>query len=387
MQDKDFDRQLAEWRHNFHRQPETAFEETNTAAYIAALLKAMGLTVCENIGGTGIVASLSVGTGKETIGIRTDMDGINLAENSNFPYKSLNPGKMHGCGHDGHMAMVLGAARLLTERRNFKGTVRFVFQPAEEPGKGAAAMIQAGLFERFPMNEIFGLHNMPGMPAGFIATRSGGIMASEDNFVIRIQGKGSHAARPHMGIDPIVVAAEIVLALQTIVARNLDPNVPAVISCTELHTDGIRNAIPTHVEIKGDTRSYTPEVQVVLENRMRSIAEGICRMHGAECEFAYTHEFFPTVNWERSVDVAAQAAKAVVGGNRVDINTPPMMVSEDFGAFLQKIPGCFLFIGNGDDSENKGNVPLHNSQYDFNDAILKVGAEFFAELIRIRLPL
>ncbi|QWU17270.1 hippurate hydrolase [Paenibacillus sophorae] len=386
MDKASFEQQLIEWRHDLHRFPETAFEEKMTSEYIAKALTAMGLEVHTGIGGTGVVASLKVGSGTGMIGIRADMDALNFTEEGERPYASRNKGKMHACGHDGHMAALLGAAKLLTERKNFNGTVRFVFQPAEEPGKGALAMIGEGLLEQFPMDEIYGMHNMPGMPEGTIATRAGGIMACEDNFVIRIKGQGSHAARPHMSIDPLVIASEIILALQTIISRNLDPNVPAVISCTEIHTDGIRNAIPTHVEIKGDTRSYTPEVQQMLEERMQAIIEGICSMHGAECQFEYTHEFAPTVNWKECVDVAVKAALNVAGEAKVDANVQQVMVSEDFSAFLQNIPGCFVFIGNGGASDGKGNIPLHNPAYDFNDNILKIGAEYFAELIRIRLP-
>ncbi len=282
------------------------------------------------------------------------------------------------------MAMILGAAKLLTESRDFNGTVRFIYQPAEEHGRGAKAMIADGLFERFPVDAIYGAHNMPGLPAGMISTRSGGIMASEDNFVIKIKGQGTHAARPHMGIDPIVIGSEIVLALQTIVARNLDPSVPAVISCTEFITDGIRNAIPTHVTIKGDTRSYAPEVQAMLEKRMREISVGISEMHGATCEFEYTHEFAPTVNWEQCTPVAVEAASTIVGAQNVNAEVHPMMISEDFGAFLQVVPGNFVFIGNGDANE-KGGVPLHNSKYDFNDDVLSIGAHYFAEVARVAL--
>lgn len=386
MMNEDFERQLTEWRHYLHTHPESAFEEKYTSEFLAKVLTDMGLEVHRNIGGTGVVANLTVGDGRGIIGIRSDIDALNLTEEGKHPYTSQNPGKMHACGHDGHMATVLGAAKLLTGRKNFNGTVRFIFQPAEEIGKGAFAMMQDGLFERFPVDEIYGMHNMPGMPAGSISTRVGGIMASEDNFVIRIKGQGSHASSPHMGKDPIVIASEIVLALQTIISRNMNPNVPAVISCTEFITDGIRNAIPTNVVIKGDTRSNTPEVQKLLEERMRTISEGICKMNGAECQFEYTHEFAPTVNWAECVDIALRAARNVVGENKVDGNCQPWMASEDFGAFLQKIPGCFVFIGNGDDSEGIGNVPLHNSNYDFNDKILTIGAEYFAELIKVRLP-
>ncbi|MNV55804.1 putative hydrolase YxeP [compost metagenome] len=282
------------------------------------------------------------------------------------------------------MTMILGAARLLIESRDFNGTVRFIFQPAEEHGCGAKAMIADGLFERFPVDAIYGAHNMPGLPAGSIATRSGGIMASEDNFVIRIKGQGTHAARPHMGVDPIVIAAEVVLALQTIISRNLDPSVPAVISCTEFITDGIRNAIPTHVVIKGDTRSYAPDVQSMLETRMREVAEGICRLHGASCEFEYSHEFAPTVNWAQCTPIAVAAATKIVGADKVNAEIQPMMISEDFGAFLQVVPGNFVFIGNGEKAD-EGGVPLHNAKYDFNDNVLTTGAHYFAEVARTAL--
>ncbi|RQS61533.1 amidohydrolase [Burkholderia sp. Bp8963] len=376
---------LKHWRHHFHRNPETGFEEVATSDYVASVLAGFGLEVHRGIGGTGVVASLTCGDGPWTIGLRADMDALNIVENApDRAYASCTHGKMHACGHDGHMAMVLGAARLLSEQRDFDGTVRFIFQPAEEHGRGAKAMIKDGLFERFPVDAIFGAHNMPGMPAGSFSTRPGGIMASEDNFVIHIKARGTHAARPHMGVDPIVIAAQIVLGLQTIISRNLDPGLPAVISCTEILTDGLRNVIPSNVTIKGDTRSYSPDVQQLLETRMRDVSEGICRMHGVECDFAYTHEFAPTVNSPEYVDVAVAAATNIMGAHHVDANVQPMMISEDFGAFLQVVPGNFIFIGNGDARE-KGSVPLHNATYDFNDDILPIGARYFAEVARLAL--
>ncbi|MEJ8814609.1 M20 aminoacylase family protein [Variovorax ureilyticus] len=373
------------WRHDFHRFPETGFDERRTAARVAQILEVLGLDVHRGIGGTGVVANLKVGSGSGVIGLRADMDALAMHESAERrDYASANPGRMHACGHDGHMAMLLGAAQLLAASRDFDGTVRFVFQPAEEHGKGAAAMLADGLLERFPMDEIYGAHNIPGMPAGHFATRVGGIMASEDNFMIRITGRGGHAARPHMAVDPLVIGAEIVLALQTIVARSVDPRCSAVVSCTEFITDGIRNAIPTEVVIKGDTRSDAPQVQALLEKRMRELCEGICHAHGACCVVEYTHEFAPTVNWPQCVRVAVEAARTVAGAAQVDGDVAPMMISEDFGRFLQSIPGAFVFIGNGD-GDGPGAVPLHNARYDFNDSILPIGARYFAELARIRL--
>ena len=386
MTGTDFDAQLTQWRHHLHRNPETGFNERTTSDYIATILGALGLEVHRGIGETGVVASLQSGDGKGVIGLRADMDALAITENApGRAHMSQSPGCMHACGHDGHMAMVLGAARLLRERRNFNGTVRFIFQPAEEHGRGALAMIKDGLFERFPVDEIYGAHNMPGMPAGHIATRTGGIMASEDNFVIRITGRGGHAARPHMAIDPLLIGAQIVMALQTVVSRSVDPSQSAVISCTEFITDGTRNALPTHVTIKGDTRSYSTDVQKLLERRMREICTGICDAHGAACEVKYTHEFAPTVNWDKCVDIAVAAASAVVGKENVDSLMAPMMISEDFGAFLKVIPGAFVFIGNGD-NDSPGAVPLHNARYDFNDRVLPIGARYFAEIVRLKLP-
>jgi len=384
MRDQAFLEQMKGWRQYLHAHPETAFEERETAAFVAEQLTGMGLEFHTGVGGTGVVASLKVGDGKEVIGLRADMDAINLPEKGELPYRSQTPGKMHACGHDGHTTILLGAAKFLSERRNFNGTVRFLFQPAEEPGKGARAMLEDGLLERFPMDEIYGLHNQPQFPAGTIYTRTGGIMASEDNFTIRIGGRGAHASAPHLAIDPLVISAQVILGLQTIVSRKVNPLDSAVISCTELHTDGAHNAIPSNVVITGDTRSYSPQMQALLEEQMRAVCENTCAMGGAACEFLYTHEFAPTVNWESCVSTAVQAARNLVGDDKVDANCQPLMGSEDFGLFLQKIPGCFVFLGSG--APDGGSLPLHNACYDFNDSILETGAEFFAELIRLRLP-
>ena len=384
MDKESFIEQMKEWRHFLHMNPESAFEEVNTSKYIALELTKMGYEVHTGIGKTGLVASLTVGSGKGVIGFRADIDCIQMQESSPLPYASKTANRMHACGHDGHMATLLGAAKLLSERRNFNGTVRLIFQPAEEPGKGALAMIEDGLFERFPIDEIYGLHNMPNLPEGTIHTRVGGIMASEDNFVIKIKGKGCHASSPHLGNDPLVIAAEIILALQTIVSRNASPLDNAVISCTEITTDGIRNAIPSNVIIKGDTRSFTPKVQALIEDRMRKICIGICQAHDAECSFEYTHEFSPTINWPEQTQTALQAAKNVVGVDNAYPDCAPMMVSEDFGFFMNEVPGCFVFLG-GLNTDPDYMIPLHNSVFDYNDSILETGAEFFAEIVRLKL--
>ncbi|MSZ58549.1 MAG: amidohydrolase, partial [Actinobacteria bacterium] len=341
------DARVVSWRHDLHGNPETGFNELGTSDYVAAALSSLGVDVVRGVGGTGVVGSLTRGDGVKVIGLRADMDGLELKERGDLSYRSQNDGVMHACGHDGHMAMVLGAAARLADEGGFDGTVRFVFQPAEEHGRGAKAMLADGLLARFPMDAMFGLHNWPGIEAGHIHTRSGGIMASEDNFEIAVTGRGGHAARPHMLIDPIVIAAEIVLALQTIVARSVDPSKPAVVSCTEIVTDGVRNAVPGEVIIRGDTRSFDPAVQALLEERMRALCEGIAAAHGATCRVTYTHEFEPTVNDPAATAWAVRAAELAVGIERVVSDCDPVMPSEDFGAFLRAMPGCFAFIGNG----------------------------------------
>ena len=376
----DYHPQMIAWRHALHQIPETDFNEVATAAYVVAVLTDLGYSVHTGIGGTGVVASLTRGTSTRSIGFRAELDGLLITEAVARPYASRTPGRMHACGHDGHMAMLLGAAAQLASDASWSGTVRFFFQPDEEHGHGAHAMIADGVLTRFPVDCIYGMHNMPGLAAGNLATRVGGIMASEDNFVVDITGIGGHAARPHMTVDPLVIGAQIVVALQTIVARSIDPSDAAVVSCTEFITDGIRNAIPTHVTIKGDTRSYAPHVQATLERRMRELCAGICAAHGATCVVSYTHEFSPTVNPAAGVAAAVHAAQAVVGADRVDANTAPLLGSEDFGAFLATVPGNFIFIGNGDAGQYA--TPLHNASYDFNDAILPIGASYLVQLAK-----
>lgn len=381
-----FEGQLLKWRHELHQCPEESMKEKATSEYVARQLEEMGLEVHRNIGGTGVVANLKVGDGTGSIGLRADIDALQFQEIRDLPYKSNNPGWLHACGHDGHMSMLLGAAKLLSEKKDFNGTVRFIFQPGEEPGLGAKAMLDDGLLQKFPMDQIYGMHNAPQLPLGTISTRPGGVKASEDDFVIKIHGKESHASIPHFSKDPIVIAAEIISALQTIVSRTANPLDAVVVSCTDIKTDGIRNSIPSNVTITGDARSFKTEVQDMIEDRMHTISNAICGMYGATCEVEYSREFMPTINDARCADIAILAAKNIVGEERVDGNCDPETSSEDFSIFTAEIPGCYTFIGCGDDASPEKNIPLHNQNYDFNDDVLVTGAEFYAEIAKICLP-
>lgn len=380
---------LLSWRRHLHTIPELGFAEHETAAFVAARLAEMGWSVTTGVGGTGVVGTLAAGRaagggGPRAIALRADMDALPITEAVARPHASRHAGRMHACGHDGHMAMLLGAARELAARPHFHGTVHLIFQPAEEHGRGAAAMLADGLLERFPFDEIYGLHNMPGLPFGQFATRPGGLMAAEDNFEIVVEGVGTHAARPHMGLDPLVVGAEIVLALQGIVARRLDPVAQAVVSVTEFLTDGQRNVLPGRVTLRGDTRSFDPAVSAMIEARMGAIAAGLCQGHGAGHRFLYTREFRPTVNGAAPTAHALAAARAVPGTASVEAECAPVLASEDFGAFLERVPGNFMFLGSGLAGE-AGGVPLHNAAYDFQDGLLPLGAAYFATLARQRL--
>lgn len=374
---------MMHWRHDFHRYPEQGFEEHRTSEIVAGLLDNFGIEVHKSIGGTGVVGVLQKGCSEKSIGLRADMDALQITEQNTFEHRSRHDGQMHACGHDGHTAMLLGAAQYLAKSGNFDGTVTFIFQPAEEHGKGALAMIEDGLFERFRADAIYAMHNFPSLPAGSFAMTSGPIMACEDNFEIRIEGKGTHAALPHRGIDPIVVASEIVMALQSLVARTVDPMDCAVVSVTEFLTDGARNILPNEVVLKGDTRSFGDAMQTHIEQTMERIVSGICAAHGARYNFQYSREFAATINTRQETEIAAEVARRVAGPEQVDIACPPIMTSEDFGFMLQHKPGCYLLIGNG--GEGPGGCGLHNPSYDFNDDILRVGAEFWTQLVEYQL--
>ncbi|TBX28603.1 M20 aminoacylase family protein [Nioella sediminis] len=375
----DLHAQMTHWRHDLHRHPEFGFEETRTAAFVADTLRGLGLEVAEGIGGTGVVGTLKRGTSNRAIALRADMDALRITETTGADYASQTPGTMHACGHDGHTAMLLGAARMLAEEGGFDGTIRFLFQPAEEWGQGALAMLTDGLMERFPFDEVYGLHNMPGLPIGHFETRPGPIMSAEDIFEITLTGQGGHASSPHWGREVMVPACALVMDLQTIVSRRIAPTQTAVVSVTELITDGTRNALPGHARILGDARSFSPEVSAKIEEEMRRIVAGIATQYGVEAQVRYDREFVPTINDPELADAMMQCAAPIsaVTQTRPD----PMTGSEDFARFLTHVPGCFAFIGNGESS-----APLHAPDYDFNDAALIHGAQVHAAIARARLP-
>ena len=371
--------QMTDWRRDFHRHPELGFDENRTSARVAELLESFGLEVHRGIGGTGVVGVLQRGNDHRSIGLRADMDALPIREANGFDHRSQSDGVMHACGHDGHTTMLLGAAKHLAENGKFSGRAVFVFQPAEEHGKGGPAMIADGLFDKFPVDAVYGIHNMPGQTAGNFALRTGAMMASEALFEIRIQGQGGHAAMPHHGSDAMVVGAEIVTALQTIVSRKLNPGQNGVVSVTEFTTDGQRNVLPGRAVLKGDARALNREVNARIEAKMRQIVEGVSLAHGVTAEVDYDTVFEVTVNAPEPAARAAEAASSLVGAARVNADCAPVLGSEDFAHMALSRPGCFLFLGNGTEGANAR--PLHSADYDFNDAILTTGAAFWVRLV------
>ncbi len=374
--------ELQAWRRDFHTHPEFGFEEHRTARLVAERLRGFGLEVVEGVGGTGVVATLRRGPGNRSIALRADMDALRIPEQNDLAYRSVNPGVMHACGHDGHTTMLLGAARLLAEEGGFDGTVRFIFQPAEEWGRGALAMLGDALLTRFPFDEIHGLHNLPGRPVGHFETRAGAVMSAEDNFEIVLKGMGGHASRPQAGREVLVAACALVVELQTIIARRISPAETAVLSVTELLTDGTRNALPGLARVLGDARSFNASVSETIEAWMRRIAAGIALSYDCTAEVTYSREFVPTLNAPDVAEAALGAARAALGETMVRTMRAPNTGSEDFARFLAHVPGCFAFLGNGEASK-----PLHNPGYDFNDAAIPYGVSYFVELVRQRLPL
>jgi hippurate hydrolase len=369
------------WRHHLHKFPETAFEETETARFVAHKLRSFGLDVHEGLAKTGVVATLTCGTSPKKIALRADMDALFIQEQNHFAHKSCHDGKMHACGHDGHTAMLLGAARQLAEQRHFNGTVYFIFQPAEEGRAGAKQMIDDGLFEQFPADCVFGMHNFPDIPVGHFAIKAGALMASFDCFEINITGQATHAAMPHLGNDAIVAAAQLITALQTIVSRTIDPNQPAVVSITQVHAGNTWNAIPESVLIRGTFRCFDSSVQTLIADKIRQLVDAICLGFAVTATVALNPENagYPiTFNTDNETALALTAATAVVGADHINTQPTPSMGSEDFAFMLQKKAGCYIWIGNGS-SENS--CLLHNPHYDFNDDILSIGAAYWVKLV------
>ena len=384
MEFHDLEQDMTAWRHDFHAHPELGFAEHRTSARIAELLESFGIEVHRGIGQTGVVGVLQRGNGSASIGLRADMDALPLGETGTPAYKSSHDGVMHACGHDGHTSMLLGAAKYLAEAGDFNGRVVFIFQPNEEHGEGAPAMIADGLFERFAVDAVYAMHNIPGMPAGHFATRAGAMTASESLFEITVTARGGHAALPHMGVDAILVGSEMVTALQTIVSRKLDPAQNGVVSVTEFITDGRRNVLPGTAILRGDARALTPQTNAAIEANMRRIATGIAAMHDVDISVSYDTIFPALPNDANAVTMASNAARDVAGSDAVNADCDPKLFSEDFAHMARAVPGCFMLIGNG--TEGAAAQPLHSTDYDFNDAILVPGARYISRLVEMSMP-
>lgn len=372
----EFHPEIVAWRRDIHENPELMYDVHRTAEKVAALLKSFGADeVVTGIGRTGVVGVIKGRGPGKTIGLRADMDALPIVERTGKPYASKTPGKMHACGHDGHTAMLLGAAKYLCETRNFDGTAVVIFQPAEEGGAGGRAMVQDGLMERFGIEEVYGLHNMPGQEAGSFRIRPGSIMAASDKFTIEIEGVGGHAAMPHNTVDPVMIAAHVITALQTIVSRSVNPARSAVISVTALKAGEAFNVIPRTVTMTGTARSLDEEVRDFVEARIGSVVSGIAQSFGGTARVRYERGYPVTVNSVRETAFAAAVARDVAGSERVEDDADPTMGGEDFSYMLQARPGAFIFLGNGDSSE------LHSDDYDFNDEIIPVGVSYWVRLV------
>jgi amidohydrolase len=379
----EFQDEMARWRQDIHAHPELGFEENRTSDIVARELESFGLEVHRGLAKTGVVGVLKGATGDGAIGLRADMDALPILEQNDVEYRSQHDGVMHACGHDGHTAMLLGAAKYLAETGNFSGTVYFIFQPAEEGMGGARTMVDEGLFEKFPVNGVYGLHNWPGMDIGEFAVRPGPMMAACDAFEITVIGEGAHGAMPHLGIDPVVCAAELVGALQTITSRIKDPLDSSVISVTKIHAGDAFNVIPERVELGGTCRSFTESVRNEIETSIARISEGIAAAHRCRVENNYMRQFPATVNHEAETELAAAAAARVAGDAKVRRDIPPSMGSEDFSYMLEARPGSYIWMGN---ARTDGGCFLHNPNYDFNDEALGWGASYWATLVESLQP-
>jgi amidohydrolase len=372
----DLHAEIAVWRRDFHAHPELLYDVHRTAATVADKLKDFGCDeVATGIGRTGVVGVIrGRKTGRKVVGLRADMDALPIEEATNLPYKSTVPGKMHACGHDGHTAMLLGAAKYLADTRNFAGTAVVIFQPAEEGGAGARAMLRDGLLDRFGIEEVYGMHNFPGMPVGEFAIRSGPAMASTDTITINLEGKGGHAAWPHLAVDTVLVGAEIVNQLQSIVARNVDPIEAAVISICVFQAGDAINVIPQRARLGGTVRCLSAKVRELLKTRVREVVEGTARLYGAKVDLTYAAGYPVLVNDEGRTAFAAAVAGEIAGKDKVDCNFAPLMGAEDFAYMLRERPGAFIYVGNGD------SAGLHHPAYDFNDEAIPVGTSYWVRL-------
>ena len=380
-----FQPELIRIRRHLHANPELRFEEQETSDTIANLLADWDIPVVRGIGGHGLVGVLRHGKSERSIGLRADMDALPMHEANTFAHASRHAGKMHACGHDGHTAMLLGAARHLAKHRDFDGVVNFIFQPAEEGGCGARLMIEDGLFDRCPMDAVFGVHNWPGMPVGNFGIRPDGLMASSNTFEVRIDGRGSHAGQPHRSADPVMVAVQIAQAWQTIVSRNVNPNDSAVLSVTQIHAGSAANVIPEHAMLNGTVRSFSVDVLDMIEIRMRAIADGIAAAFDVDVSFSFTRIYPPLVNHAAEAALAASVMRNLAGAANVDENVERTMTSEDFAFYMLHKPGAYAFIGNGDGSarlpgQADGVSQLHSASYDFNDALLPLGMSYWVAL-------
>ncbi|MEP6678543.1 MAG: M20 aminoacylase family protein [Betaproteobacteria bacterium] len=377
------DAEMRGWRHHLHAHPETAFEEEATGAYVADKLRAFGLDVHTGLAKTGVVGVLRHGASQDAIGLRADLDALHIHEQTGLPHASLHPGRMHACGHDGHTTMLLAAAKVMAQRRNFDGTLCFIFQPAEENEGGGRVMVEEGLFDRFPMRAVYGMHNWPRLPAGTFATRAGPLMGAYDIFEIVATGKGAHAAMAYQGKDPMLFAAHAIQALQTIVSRNLHPQDAGVVSVTQVHAGDTWNVIPEQIVLRGTVRTFRADVQDMIERRMRTLVDGIAVMFEMTATVRYERRYPATVNSEAETVHAARAAAAIVGADNVDTNPTPEMGSEDFAFMLQQRPGCYVWLGAGHGADTPN---IHNPRYDFNDAVLPIGASYWVMLAEQQLP-
>lgn len=383
LPDLPFLAELTALRRDIHAHPELAFDEYRTADIVARELQRYGLEVHRGMARTGVVGVLKVGTSSRMIGLRADMDALPLAEMNEFPHHSRHPGKMHACGHDGHTAILLGAARHLADHPDFDGTVVFIFQPAEESEGGAAVMIEDGLFEQFPVESIFGLHNWPGIPVGEMMVMPGPVMAGTCGFEMHVRGHGCHAAMPHQGIDAIVTGAQLVQALQTVVSRTLHPCDAAVVSVTQFHAGEAWNIIPEEVVMRGTIRTFKPEVQESVERAIERLCSGIASANGAQISVRFERRYPPTVNSAAEARFCQQVAADVFGEDKVLRDILPSMGAEDFAYMLKEKPGCYVWLGNG---PGTGGCTLHNPHYDFNDELLRLGVGYWAHLVRCALP-